>query len=235
MISISVRPLIALLLVSGMCLAHGAERASSDPDITRYRQSLAQMKEAERGPFKRVRWFCADGTVLPPKSFACKDHGGGVQHGELNSRALELRAAGYHVANVLAAIDDKTFLAASDHRDTLAQILIEQFLIQIDDGWIMRRARYYRGAFQEEDERRAGRKLLLALVGSNRHLQRDYALVRIATRVLPHGARNRSASVVRQLSADLSDRDRKFLTLRNKIHGRPEAGDASKCATSPPP
>jgi len=141
---------------------------------------------------------------------------------------LELRAAGYHVANILAGVDGKTFLAASDHRDILAQILIEQFLIQIDNGWILRRARFYRGAFQEEDERRGGRDLLLALVASDRHLRRDYALVRTAVRVLPHGVQNRSANIVRQLSADLSERDRKFLTLRNKIHGQPEAGDAQQ-------
>jgi len=44
-------------------------------------QWLKQMKESSQGPFKNVKWFCHDGTILPPKAYACKKHGGGVQHG----------------------------------------------------------------------------------------------------------------------------------------------------------
>jgi hypothetical protein len=51
-------------------------------------------------------------------------------------------------------------------------------------------------------------------------------LVRTAARLLAHGAETRSATRVRQLSADLADRDGDFLTLRNKIHVRPEPADA---------
>ena len=224
----AVGPVFVLFLIMSLSAAHGAESSASNREVARYRQWVMQMKDADRGPFARIRWFCADGAVLAPASFACKNHGGGVQHGEHSARTREIRAAGYPIANVLANIDSKAFLAANEHRETLAQMLIEQFLFQIDDGWILRRARYYRGAFQEEDERRAGRELLLALVASNHHLQRDYVLLRSAVRVLPHGVRNRSASIVRQLSADLSDRDKSFLALRNKIHGSPEASDAQR-------
>ena len=40
-------------------------------------------------------------------------------------------------------------------------------LIADDDGWIFRKARYYRGAVQEEDERKAARELLVALAGGS--------------------------------------------------------------------
>ncbi len=41
--------------------------------------------------------------------------------------------------------------------DAYAQLLIEKFLIATDDGWILRKAQYYRGAVQEEDERETAR------------------------------------------------------------------------------
>ena len=50
-------------------------------DSSRYRGWLEEMREQPRGPFERIRWFCNDGTVLPPKAYACRPHGGGVQHG----------------------------------------------------------------------------------------------------------------------------------------------------------
>ena len=41
--------------------------------------------------------------------------------------------------------------------DAYAQLLVEKFLIASDDGWILRSAQFYRGAVQEEDERKAAR------------------------------------------------------------------------------
>ncbi|NKB89260.1 MAG: hypothetical protein GKS06_13665 [Acidobacteria bacterium] len=43
------------------------------------RDALLEMKERDRGPFERLRWFCADGTILPPRPYACREHGGGLQ------------------------------------------------------------------------------------------------------------------------------------------------------------
>ena len=226
------RAIRSLALIPALCLATqlvlaATPPAGEDPERARLRAWVEQMKESPRGPFSRIRWFCADGTVLEPRPFACKDLGGGVQHGELNERARTLRERGYRVANVLAGLDAKALLAEPQHRDALAQMLIEQFLISIDDGWILRQARFYRGAMQEEDERRGARELLLVLVASNTHLERDYLLLRTAARLLAHGTDTPSASRVRQHSAAISDRDRGFLELRNKIHVRPEAADAA--------
>lgn len=223
-------PIRSLALIPALCLvaqcALAAPAASDDPQRSKMRAWVEQMKASSRGPFERIRWFCADGTVLPPRPYACKDHGGGVQHGELNERARALRERGLHIANVFAGLDAKALLARPDHRDVLAQMLIEQFLINADDGWILRQARFYRGALQEEDERRGARELLLALLGSDTHLERDFLLARTAAQLLAHGAETPSAGRVRQRSAALSDRDRGFLELRNKIHVRPEPADA---------
>jgi hypothetical protein len=140
--------------------------ASAGADTARYQQWIQEMKEQPRGPFSRVRWFCADGTVLPPKAYACRPHGGGVQHGEWNDRTLELRREGYLVANLLAGIHADEALAAPDFENVYGQRLVERFLVAMDDGWIFRKALFYRGAIQEEDERAGGRALLLAMLSS---------------------------------------------------------------------
>ena len=61
------------------------------------------MKTSERGPFARIRWFCNDGSVLPPKAYACVERGGGHQHGEWSDKTKQLRAQGYLIATLLAA------------------------------------------------------------------------------------------------------------------------------------
>ena len=198
---------------------------ADSPEV--YRQWVGQMKEAERGPFERLRWFCNDGTVLPPKSYACANHGGGHQHGELSKRSRELRDEGYWVANLFAGIDPKRVVNDKGFNDRYAQMLIERFLIGADDGWILRRALFYRGAIQEEDEREGARDLLAYLAGQPEWIGTRFGALRTGVRLLPHGEGSASAQKVRQESATLSDRDRGFRKLRAKIHGSPDAGDAA--------
>ena len=119
------------------------------PDPATLRTWIANMKESPRGPFSRIRWFCNDDTVLPPRSYGCRDHGGGSQHGEWTERAKLLRSHGFYIANVYADLDTDAFAGQSGHWDVFAQMLIEQYLIGVDDGWILRKARFYRGALQE--------------------------------------------------------------------------------------
>ena len=51
--------------------------AADLPSRETLRQWIAEMKTSPRGPFARIRWFCNDGTILPPKPYACRDHDGG--------------------------------------------------------------------------------------------------------------------------------------------------------------
>src|SRR5262245_48523035 len=73
---------------------------------------IQEMKASERGPFARLRWFCKDGSVLPPEGGACASRGGGWQHGEWSQRTQALRARGYLVGNVLAGLDAPAAVAA---------------------------------------------------------------------------------------------------------------------------
>ncbi len=206
-----------LLLSAQTTLAATTSSASENP---KYRAWIEEMKQAPRGPFDRIRWFCKDGTVLAPKPYACGERGGGNQHGEWNQKAQQLRSEGYFIANFLAGIEPDDFLNLPDHRTRFKHMLLEQFLLLQDDGWIMRRARFYRGAYQEEDERLGARELLQALSGKKEWVNQLFPLLRIGAQLLPHGADSATVQRVRQVSATLSERDSAFMPMRNRIHGR---------------
>ena len=214
-----------LMLISISLFA--SESANETPkDVLKYRGWVDEMAGQERGPFSRLRWYCNDGTVLPPKAYACNNHGGGYQHGEWSDKTRELRNQGYLVANVLAGLDAATWVDDPGFPNLYAQILIERFLVSTDDGWILRRALFYRGAIQEEDERAAARSLLMEMSTRDHWIGPAFPALRAGVRMLPHGPNSASIQKVRQVSASLSDQDDGFKPLRAKIHGSPGADDA---------
>ncbi|NNL84437.1 MAG: phosphoenolpyruvate synthase, partial [Myxococcales bacterium] len=206
--------------------ATDTQRNSSAP--AELRATIAEMKASAKGPFSRIRWFCRDGSVLPPVPSACRNHGGGVQHGELSDRAKRLRNAGFGVANVLASIPPGRWTGPAAELDTLRDLVLERFLIQADDGWIFRGARTYRGAFQAEDEEAAAGRLLGELVTDPAwENPARFLLLRELARLLPSAVGGGSTEV-RQLAAELAEADGGFAALRNKIHSWPEASDARR-------
>jgi hypothetical protein len=219
-----IAPIVILLLV----LTAPFQEAADLPSRETLHQWIEEMKTSPKGPFSRIRWFCNDGSVLPPKAYACKDHGGGVQHGEWTDRVKQLRADGYYIANVLASLDLSQIASAPGYSDLYNQILIEKFLIAADDGWIFRKARYYRGAIQAENESAKARELLLALAGKDVWSSRGIVPLRIGASYLEHGVETRSIARVRQQSLALSEIDKKFLPLRVKIHNQPDREDAKR-------
>jgi hypothetical protein len=80
------------------------------PDPQTLHSWVQAMKKSPRGPFKHIRWFCNDGTIQLPQEYACKEHGGGVQHGEWTDRVKILRANAYFIANVFADVRAQEFL-----------------------------------------------------------------------------------------------------------------------------
>jgi len=218
-------PRFGLILLSALLLTPGLAISEKQGD---YRQWVLDMKEEPRGPFKRLRWFCNDGTVHPPKPYPCEHRGGGHQHGEWSERTRQLREQGYIIANLFAGLDPEQLTAQQGFNDIYAQMLIERFLIGADDGWILRRALFYRGAIQEEDEREGARALLQHLAGQPEWIDSRYAALRVGARMLPHGLETASAQKVRGESAALMDKDSGFKKLRAKIHGSPEASDAGR-------
>ncbi|MEX2524392.1 MAG: PEP/pyruvate-binding domain-containing protein [Gammaproteobacteria bacterium] len=182
------------------------------------------MKQADRGPFSRIRWFCADGTILPPQPHACREHGGGRQHGEYSERTTILRDNGYLIANVLSALTPQQILA--DEANHLKWILLERHLFAADDGWILRKARHYRGALQIEGETRSAQALFDRMLGDDRYRTTHFLLLREAARLLPLYNGSGSLDKARTLSSTIAETDAGFERLRNKIHSFPEPDDA---------
>jgi len=216
-------PTIILTLFISLASISSLAESDQSPE---YRQWIEQMKQSSRGPFSAIRWYCNDGSVLPPRAYACREHGGGVQHGQRGEQANTLREEGYWIANFLSAIDAAEEVSGDGFQDRYNQLLIEKFLINVDDGWIMRQAQFYRGAFQEEDERTGARNLLNEMAAQQEWIGLRYPALRMGVRLLPHGGDSASVQKVRQMAASLSDQDAGFKTLRGKIHGSPDAGDA---------
>jgi phosphohistidine swiveling domain-containing protein len=192
------------------------------------RQSVLDMKDSPRGPFERIRWFCNDGSVLPPTAYACSERGGGRQHGEWSAATLRLHEAGFPVANVMAGLDANDFGDTPQQQDHFRALVLEQFLIDYDDGWILRKARYYRGAFQIEEEEASAYEFLSRLARDPRWIGSRYPLLVEAARLVPHGQSAVGASDIRGMATALNNADPGFGDLRNKIHGRPEPGDAER-------
>jgi phosphohistidine swiveling domain-containing protein len=212
-----------LLLIPGPVLAQ-----ADPPDGATLRSWVQAMKKSSRGPFKHIRWFCNDGTIQLPQEYACREHDGGVQHGEWTDRVRTLRSNGYFIANVFADVRAQEFLQDTRQLDIVRQMVLERFLVEADDGWIFRRARYYRGALQTEDETRAGRELLLALVSDPDWRENRFMVLREAVRFIPHGRHGAPITEMRQLSRTIAENDPAFETLRIKLHVHPELADAQQ-------
>jgi len=197
--------------------------------LNSYRAAITAMKEQPRGPFKRLRWFCADGSILPPKAGACREHGGGVQHGQWSDKTLQLRNDGFMIGNVLAATNPSQIVDNYTPDGELQAILIEQFLIDINDGWIFKKARSYRGAFQIEDEQAAGLQILKALSSQSAPIENRYLLILEAFKRLPFASENESLiNKVRTSATNLNNKDEGFSRLRNSIHGKLSADVANR-------
>ena len=192
-------------------LGRGRRGAGADA-AAQYRRWIVEMKDSPRGPFSAIKWFCRDGRVLPPQDYACAGKDKGWQHGEWSERTRQLRAQGFQVANLLAGIDADKVVADPAFPDLYAQWLVEKFLIAADDGWILRKAQFYRGAIQEEDEREGARRLLTAMSAQPAWIGQRFVALRTGVRLLPHGADTASAQKVRNMAAALADRDPEFQT-----------------------
>jgi rifampicin phosphotransferase len=221
--------LLLILACLGIPLAVAAATSPQPLTPVQLHGLIDKMKQSLHGPFARIRWFCADGAVLPPEEGACSGHGGGVQHGEWNDSAKTIRGQGYLVATLLTDLNTLGFIGAYPQLDDLRQVLLEQFLIQNDDGWVFRRARYYRGALQVEDERAAARVLLLGLVQDPGWQDPSrYLLLREAARLLPVAIEPPASATVRTLAIEIADADPAFQDLRIKLHSLPDASDPQR-------
>ena len=216
-----------------LCILTGSVRAEPLPDAPTLRKWIEAMKTAPRGPFKHIRHYCADGAVIPPSENCDDAHGGGqVEHGEWTDQVVSLRQNGYEIANIYAIVKPERFIGPAADLKALRQMLAERYLIGIDDGWVMRVTRSYRGSIQAEDEGKGAARLIAALIDDPLwRADGRYFLLREAVRLLPGspdaGEKAASAAEVRDRAIKLSERDPAFFPIRVKIHNVPDSGDAA--------
>ena len=195
----------------------------SDSQIEKSRTLVEGMKERKRGPFDGVAWYCNDGTILPPKSYACQPHGGGLQYGYPSVHAKYLAEQGLYVGTILSSLKPEDFLTPDFYR--LRAYVVESYLERSLDGWTLRLAKNYRGIRQIEDEQNAARELLIQLAKERGlHSKRRSLLLRVI-RAMPYGRTQALGDKIRALAGQLGDAASAFASLRYKIHSLPEPQD----------
>ena len=224
------RFLLLSLLLIGNALA--APAALTPPTAETLREAgalLESMKRSERGPSSRIRWFCKDGSSQPPVAYACVERGGGRQHAEYSAQRQRLAALGWHVGTVFAALDWDEFWRPEQRNQRLRELPLERFMEAVDDGWVLRRARDYRGRVQLEDEEAAGRLLLLKLLEQSGFLADNFLLARELARTMPHGGPGEDRTrTIRHLAQEIAEQDASFSRLRIEGHSRPSAATSER-------
>lgn len=217
-----------LRAIAALALIFAAAPVSAQIDPSVSREWIEAMKQSPQGPFGGIGWFCNDGSVLGPRA-GCSAHGGGIQHGTWSTRTLELRADDYKIANILADLDAAQFTGDDPNLGLLRQIVLERFLIGWDQGWIMRGAFSYRGAFQIEDEEVGAKRVVRAMLEDPQWRDPSrFALLRETVRLFPIHVDTTSAAQVRADALQLAAADGGFMSLRAKIHNAPDAADADR-------
>lgn len=195
-----------------------------DAAITRL---ITEFKKDVRGPYQAIRWFCPDGRVLPPQE-RCNQPGA-IQHAlpkNIVQKIAEER--GIWLGQILAGTPAEAFLDAEHLFSRAKQYQIEQYLTRIDDGWILRRARYYRGAIQAEDEAAWSAQFLSKQLADTQMIAEQFFLLRQWAKDLPQESRGNRWDNIRALSLVLGDSIPAFMDLRIKLHGQPESGDVQR-------
>jgi hypothetical protein len=181
------RVLAILLAAAAVLPADGLIPTLDSQQAVIARRAIAEFKTNLRGPYLRIRWYCKDGSVLPPDGNPCKEKGGGVQHAELSPAARQLAAWNINAGTILTGLPFDELFDAARYHHRLKELVLEHYLIEADQGWIYRKAVSYRGARQVEDEERAGRDFLIRLLSDPQWTERNFHLATQIVRVLPHG------------------------------------------------
>ena len=187
------------------------------------RSKIENYKDHPRGPYLEIRWFCDDGTIIPPKE-SCPD--GGVQRASYKPDVVELANTNHiFLGQILSNTEQKDFLDESNNFSRLKQYQLERYLQSVDDGWVNRKGQFYRGAYQIEDEIAWGADFLKTILKRDKLIEEHFFLLRQAAKDIPHHQDTDASQRIRSLSKVISEAYPKFMDLRVKIHGQPDASD----------
>ncbi len=200
---------------------------AQQPDFSELKRLVQEFKKDPRGPYQAIRWFCPDGTILPAQE-RCSEPGG-IQHALLRDRVAQWATEhNIHLGQILAGTAFDAFLDSANVNSRMKQYQMEKFLQAVDDGWIIRRARYYRGAVQSEDEAAWGSNFVNWLLAKDDLLTQQYFLIRQMSKDIPHSAYEERWTTIRAMAKTIADTIPSFMDLRIKIHGQPDPGDVQR-------
>ena len=193
--------------------------------------SIVKMVEAfkndNRGPYRDIRWFCPDGSVVLPQE-RCAELGG-LQRARYKTEVESLAKTNHiFLGQILAKTKNEDFWDDAYEQSRLKQYQLEQFLRANDNGWVNEKAQFYRGAFQTEDEDNWGIEFYTWLLEGNEGIDGNFFLIRQSAKDIPHATENNTSLSVRAISKEIADEYAPFMNLRIKIHGQPEASDITK-------
>ncbi len=212
-----------IIFLFGLLLSANAQKKTDDAIA----KSVSLYKADTRGAYRDIRWFCKDGTTLPPQERCAEP--GGVQRARYRDDVIALGKTNHiYLGQILASTEHSDFWDAAFQQSRLKQYQLEKYLRAIDDGWINRKAQYYRGAYQVEDEEAWGLKFLTWTVSDSNWLNENYFLIRQAAKDIPHAKETNLAQTIRALSKEIADQNPSFMDLRVKIHGQPNRDDLVK-------
>jgi hypothetical protein len=215
--------IFSLTLIICTSLAANAQKVEDQV----IRERIAQYKNAPRGPYKDIRWFCKDGTFALPKERCAEP--GAVQRARYKDEVVALARSNHiFLGQILSTTPREDFWDSPNYHSRLKQYQLEKFLRASDDGWILRKGQFYRGAYQVEDEEAWGIDFFTWLLSKDAPLQQQYYLLRQAVRDIPHKGDDNKTLSVRAVSKAISDAYPPFMDLRVKIHGQPEAADVNR-------
>jgi len=186
-------------------------------------------KKDLRGPYKEIRWFCTDGSIRPPKDSCPDDIGPGVQHATYKSSVVDLgKYNNLYFGQILSYTSKEEFWDAENNNSRLKQYQLDKYLRTVDNGWVLEKGQYYRGALQAEDEEAWGVDFYKWLLSDTDNLTKHFYLIRQSLKDVPHKGDDNLAQKVRSDSKVISDIVPEFMALRIKIHSQPDAGDINK-------
>jgi hypothetical protein len=140
---------IYLLLIGLISIGFSAMAQSLNSD--ELKKIVQTLKSDARGPYQDIKWFCKDGSIVNPQE-RCPQPGG-VQHARLKTAVNQLASTnGLFFNQILTGTDFSEFWNESQMNSRMKQYQLQKYLRLVDNGWIYRKAQYYRGALQVEDE-----------------------------------------------------------------------------------
>ncbi len=183
-------------------------------------------KKDIRGPYKEIRWFCTDGSIRQPKD-PCPDNiGPGVQHATYKNSITDLGKSNHLFFGQILAYTSKEEFWDLDHNNSrLKQYQVDKYLRAVDNGWILQKGQFYRGALQAEDEEAWGVDFYKWLLSNTENLTKNFFLIRQSLKDIPHNGDDNLSQIIRSDSKVISDLIPEFMDLRVKIHSQPDAGD----------